>query len=61
MGGSNFCDVEWNVYSSPCGRNFNKKLFVHRMLRMLIAYISWSVMYLFYNIFVLGMFMCRQN
>lgn len=31
-----------------------KKLFVHRVLRMLIAYIAWSVVYSFYNTFVLG-------
>ena len=31
-----------------------KKLFVHRVLRMLIAYIAWSVVYSFYNTFVWG-------
>lgn len=31
-----------------------KKLFGHRVLRMLIAYIAWSAVYSFYNTFVLG-------
>lgn len=31
-----------------------KGLFEHRVLRMLIAYIAWSVVYSFYNTYVLG-------
>lgn len=31
-----------------------KRLFVHRVLRMLVAYVTWSVVYSFYNTYILG-------
>lgn len=31
-----------------------KRLFVHRVLRMFVAYVAWSVVYSFYNTYILG-------
>lgn len=31
-----------------------RRLFVHRVLRMLVAYVAWSIVYSFYNTYILG-------